>query len=177
MYNRQIGTWISGEIITPRHYRVAGIMVRYKKAFFLKKKKKKKRQKKMPFLTQKTFLFFSTNKRATPIKKVSRIYMYEYSKDPNETVALYRLCITPYHTILTHLCRIDSSTSTLWTGLFPIQGCLVSFLLLPCLIGASELNANIVDPEQMPQSAASDLGLHCLRMSLLWDARLIWVKV
>ena len=28
------------------------------------------------------------------------------------------------------------------------------------------LNANIVDPDQTPQSAASDLGLHCLPMTL-----------
>ena len=28
----------------------------------------------------------------------------------------------------------------------------------------------------MPHSAASDLDLHCLPMSLLWDARHKWVK-
>ena len=28
----------------------------------------------------------------------------------------------------------------------------------------------------MPYSAASDLGLHCLPMSLLWDTRLKWVN-
>ena len=28
-----------------------------------------------------------------------------------------------------------------------------------------------VDPDQTPRSAASDLGLHCLQMSLMWDAR------
>ena len=39
----------------------------------------------------------------------------------------------------------------------------------------SELNANSVDPDQMPHSEASDLGLHCLPISLLWDARLKWV--
>ena len=37
-------------------------------------------------------------------------------------------------------------------------------------------NANSVDPDQMPHSAASDLGLHYLPMSLLWEARLKWVK-
>ena len=36
--------------------------------------------------------------------------------------------------------------------------------------------ANSVDPDQTPRSAASDLGLHCLPLSLLWDARLKWVK-
>ena len=40
----------------------------------------------------------------------------------------------------------------------------------------SELNANSVEPDQTPCSAASDLGLHCLPMSLLWDASLIWVN-
>ena len=28
---------------------------------------------------------------------------------------------------LTHLCRLDSSTITIWTGLFPSRGCLASF--------------------------------------------------
>ena len=32
-------------------------------------------------------------------------------------------------------------------------------------------NANSVHPDQMPRSAASDLGLQCLPMSLLLDAR------
>ena len=36
-------------------------------------------------------------------------------------------------------------------------------------------NANSVDPDQMPHSAASDLGLHGLLMFLLWNARLKWV--
>ena len=30
--------------------------------------------------------------------------------------------------------------------------------------------------DQMPRSVASDLDLHCLPMSLLWDARHKWVK-
>ena len=38
------------------------------------------------------------------------------------------------------------------------------------------LNANSEDPDQTPRYAASDLGIHCLPMSLLWDARLKWVK-
>ena len=33
------------------------------------------------------------------------------------------------------------------------------------------INANSVDPDQTPHSAASELGLHCLPMSHLWDAR------
>ena len=30
-------------------------------------------------------------------------------------------------TTLTHLCCVDSSTTTLWTSLFPTAGCMVSF--------------------------------------------------
>ena len=33
-----------------------------------------------------------------------------------------------------------------------------------------------VDPDQIPCSAASDLGLHCLPMPKKWDAGLIWVN-
>ena len=39
------------------------------------------------------------------------------------------------------------------------------------------LNANSVDENQTPRFAASDLGLHCLLMSFLWNARIIWVKL
>ena len=38
------------------------------------------------------------------------------------------------------------------------------------------LDETRVDLDQMSLSVASDLGLHCLQMSLLWDARLKWVK-
>ena len=37
-------------------------------------------------------------------------------------------------------------------------------------------NANSVDTDQTPRSAASDLGLHCLPMSLFGDARHKWVN-
>ena len=50
-------------------------------------------------------------------------------------------------------------------------------LLLPCFIEIPVFNVNSIDPDQMPDSAASDLGLHCLPMSLLWDARHKWIKV
>ena len=36
-------------------------------------------------------------------------------------------------------------------------------------------NENNVDHDRTPRSAASDLGLHCLPMSVLGDARLEWV--
>ena len=38
------------------------------------------------------------------------------------------------------------------------------------------LNANSVDQDQTPQFAVSNLGLHCLPMSLLWDTRRKLVK-
>ena len=46
--------------------------------------------------------------------------------------------------------------------------CFLSFL---CFVESSVFNANSVDPDQMPRYAASDLGLNCLPMSLLWVAR------
>ena len=62
---------------------------------------------------------------------------------------------------------MDSSTLTLRNGLFPILGVSSLFPRLLLIIETSVLNANSVDPDQMPHSAASDLGLHCLPMSLL----------
>ena len=38
-------------------------------------------------------------------------------------------------------------------------------------------NANSVDPDQTPLSAASDLGLYCLQISHLWDSRHKWVNM
>ena len=62
-------------------------------------------------------------------------------------------------------------TFSLWTGPFTIQGCLDIFLLLlPRL--KNVFNANREDPDQTPHSAASDLGLHCLPLSLILGARL-----
>ena len=39
-----------------------------------------------------------------------------------------------------------------------------------------ELFANSVNPDQRPHSVASDLGLHCLPITLLGVCRLQWVK-
>ena len=41
---------------------------------------------------------------------------------------------------LTHLCRMESSTLTLWTGPFPTERVSGYFLLLPCLIEISISN-------------------------------------
>ena len=43
----------------------------------------------------------------------------------------------------------------------PKQGVSGYFLLLAYFIDIPVLNANSVDPDQTPRSAASDLGLHC----------------
>ena len=48
--------------------------------------------------------------------------------------------------------------------------------MLPCFIEIPFLNANSVDSNQTPRSAASDLSLRCLQMSLLRDARYKRVK-
>ena len=37
------------------------------------------------------------------------------------------------------------------------------------------VNANSVDPDHTPRFVASDLGLHCLLVSHLWNARHKWV--
>ena len=39
-----------------------------------------------------------------------------------------------------------------------------------------ELFTNNGDPDQMPRSAASDLGLHCLPITLLGVSRLQWIN-
>ena len=39
-----------------------------------------------------------------------------------------------------------------------------------------ELFAYSGEPDQMPQNAASDLGLHCLLITLLGVSRLQWVN-
>ena len=57
-----------------------------------------------------------------------------------------------------------------------IKGVWLVFII-SCSVEIFELNPNRVDPDQTPCSAVSDLGPHCLPMSLLLDARLKWVKL
>ena len=54
---------------------------------------------------------------------------------------------------------LDTSVSNL--------GVSVLFLVLSFIKEIPVLNANSVDPDQTPHSAASDRGLHCLLMSIL----------
>ena len=62
------------------------------------------------------------------------------------------------------------------TGSLLVEGVSGFFLLLPCFIEVHVFNANSVDPDQMLHPAASDLGLHCLPMFHLQDARIKWIK-
>ena len=57
---------------------------------------------------------------------------------------------------------------SLWKSPFPFygMGCLFCVLVLSCFIEIPVSHANNVDPDQTPRSAASDLDLHCLQMSL-----------
>ena len=41
----------------------------------------------------------------------------------------------------------------------------------------AKLFANSEDPDQTPRSAASDLGQHCLPMTLLGVSQVPWVKL
>ena len=49
--------------------------------------------------------------------------------------------------------------------------------ILTMFIEIHVLNANSVNLDQTPRSAESDQSLHCLPMSLLWDARHKWVNI
>ena len=51
--------------------------------------------------------------------------------------------------------------------------CVWLFFNIVMFIEISNLNANSVDPNSI---GSDDLGLHCLPMFLLWDARLKWVN-
>ena len=70
---------------------------------------------------------------------------------------------------------MDSSTSSFWTIPISVEKVPGYFLLLLYVIEINVFNANSVDIDQTTHSAASDLGLHCLSMSFLWDARHKWV--
>ena len=64
---------------------------------------------------------------------------------------------------LTHCILMNSSTVKCWMHPFVILGVLSSQLFYFCF---KILLANTVDPDQMPHYVASDLGLHCLNLTL-----------
>ena len=65
----------------------------------------------------------------------------------------------------------------LWTGPFPILGVSDLFLVLSIITEIPVFTAKSLDLDQMPRSAASELGLHCLPVSLIREARNKWVKL
>ena len=75
---------------------------------------------------------------------------------------------------LTHLCQVDFYLNSLDRSTSYTRGVWLVFIII--IVEISELIANSVDPDQTPRSAASGLGLHCLPMSLLCDARCKWVQ-
>ena len=51
-----------------------------------------------------------------------------------------------------------------------VKGVWLLFIII-MFLEISVFDANSVDPDQTPRSAASDPGLHCLPMPFLWGAR------
>ena len=72
---------------------------------------------------------------------------------------------------LSHCILVDSSTVICWTSPYVILGLAGLFWDF-----YSIFEANSVDPDQRPHYVASDLGLHCLPMSLSWVSRKERVK-
>ena len=66
---------------------------------------------------------------------------------------------------------MDSSTSCHWTCPYPIDEESGKFFIISIFIEIPVFYANSVDPDQTLRSAAFDLGLYCLPMSLLRNAR------
>ena len=61
---------------------------------------------------------------------------------------------------------MDSSTSTLWIGLYPIAGFWLVYIIT---VLYSVFNANSVNSDQTLHSVAFDPGLYCLPITLLGD--------
>ena len=72
--------------------------------------------------------------------------------------------------LLTLCILVDSYNVMLDESIYHFRG-VWSVLLLLFYFCWKILLANNVDPDQMPHYMASDLGLHCLPMTLLWVSR------
>ena len=79
-------------------------------------------------------------------------------------IGLYN--IADDRTVLNNLCAVESFTSLFGQIHFQFKGCLDCFAVLAFIREIPALNANSVDADQTPHSAASDLGQHCLPMAL-----------
>ena len=62
---------------------------------------------------------------------------------------------------------MESSSVVCWVSPFVILGVSGLFCCFYSTIDGKSCKANNVDHDQMPHYVASDLGLHCLPMSLL----------
>ena len=74
------------------------------------------------------------------------------------------------HFHLNHLCRMDSCLHALDHAISNIKDVWLVFILR-CFIEIPVIDAISLDPDQTPRSAASDLGLDGLPLSLLWNTR------
>ena len=74
---------------------------------------------------------------------------------------------------------VPYSSLVLWTGPFPVHWASDHFIIITmfCSVEIPVFNSNSVDSDQTLRSAASELDLHCLPMSLLWDARYKLVNI
>ena len=71
---------------------------------------------------------------------------------------------------LTQCILVDSPTVICWTNPFVILRVLGLFCRFYSIFDG-KLLANTVDPDQMPHHVASDLGLHCLPVTLFGVSR------
>ena len=72
-----------------------------------------------------------------------------------------------YPFILTHCILVDSPSVIYWTSPLVIIGVLSLFCCFYSSFDGKSCLVNTVGPGQMPQHVASDLGLHCLPMTIL----------
>ena len=76
---------------------------------------------------------------------------------------------------LTH-CRLNRLSNTIYSK-SPISILCTPGYEMYIFLEKSEPLANSGDPDQTPRSAASDLGLHCLPITILRVSRLQWVNL
>ena len=69
---------------------------------------------------------------------------------------------------------MDSSTVICWTSPFVILG--VSGHFVSFILFLMKNPVSTVDLDRTPHYVVSDLGLHCLPMTLLWVSRFEWVE-
>ena len=94
------------------------------------------------------------------------------------TISVSLLCLSKKlnRSILTH-CRLNRLSHTIyWKSSVSILGT-AGYEVYIFLKKKAKLFANSGDPDQTPHSAASDLGLHCLPVTLLRVSRLQWLNI